>query len=274
MSDKQQEKAFSDQGVKEAMDKIKHKLLVVSGKGGVGKSTIAVNLAYALAEKGFKTGILDVDIHGPSIAKMLNLEAARLAGDENKKIVPAEAGGIKVISMAFLLRNTDDPVIWRGPMKMNVIKQFLGDVNWGELDYLVIDSPPGTGDEPLSVCQLIPDADGTIIVSTPQDVAVLDSRKTVNFSRKLQIPIIGIVENMSGFKCPECGTEINLFKIGGGEKIAQEYGIPLLGVVPIDPDIMEETDKGFPYIKSYKESPAAAAFLSISEKIIEATGKK
>lgn len=202
-----EEKALS-----ETLSRISHKLVVISGKGGVGKSTIAVNLAYGLAVRGQRVGILDVDIHGPNVAKMLGLDGQRLTAGPRGKMAPLEANTVKVMSMASLLEDPDSPVVWRGPLKMNAIRQFLTEIDWGVLDYLVIDAPPGTGDEPLSVCQLIPDMDGSIIVKTPQEVALLDSRKCVHFSKLLDVPVLGIVENMSGLICPHCGGRIDLFK--------------------------------------------------------------
>ncbi|MBN1353908.1 MAG: Mrp/NBP35 family ATP-binding protein, partial [Candidatus Omnitrophica bacterium] len=200
----EKERTEQDKRLKERMSRIKHKLIVISGKGGVGKTTVAVNLAYGLAVKGNEVGILDVDIHGPNIAKMLGIEGKRLigsdAGIEPMEVLP----NLKAVSLALLFEDKDQPIIWRGPLKMITIKQFLADVNWGELDYLVVDSPPGTGDEPLSVCQLIPDINGAIVVTTPQDVAILDSRKSVVFAKELKMPVIGIIENMSSFLCPHC----------------------------------------------------------------------
>jgi len=245
---------------------IKHKIIVMSGKGGVGKSTVATNLAMSLAMHGYETGILDVDITGPNVPKMLGVEDSPLMADD-EGIFPVEVTPhLKAISMAFLISDKDAPVVWRGPAKMGAIRQFLTDVNWGRLDYLVIDLPPGTGDEPLSIAQLIPEADGAIIVTTPQDVALLDSRKSVNFAKKLGLPIIGIVENMSGFKCPHCGEEIDLFKIGGGEKAAEELSVPFLGRIPIDVAMVPAGDDGKPIVISSPDSPGAVAFKEIAEK--------
>ena len=231
-----QQQALLETAIRDNMNRIKHKLIVMSGKGGVGKSTIATNLAYGLATHGFKVGIIDTDIHGPSLGKMLGIEGQYIQPTEKGvKLSPVEVNSIKVVTMASLMPNTDAPVIWRGPLKMTAIKQFLGDIEWGELDYLIIDSPPGTGDEPLSICQLIPESEGSIIVTTPQDVALIDSRKTVRFSQALKIPILGIIENMSGFNCPHCGAVIDLFKTGGGEKAAQTLTVPFLGNFSITP---------------------------------------
>jgi len=258
-----------DKKVKLALSKIKNRLLIFSGKGGVGKSTVATNLSLALAEKGMQVGLLDVDIHGPNLAKMLGVEGKRMGAAGKDRILPVLiTDNLKLVSMAFLLQNPDLPVIWRGPLKMKAIQQFLGDVEWGNLDWLIVDSPPGTGDEPLSVAQLIP-ATGAIIVTTPQDVSVLDSRKAVNFARKLNLQIVGIIENMSGLICPHCGGRINLFKDGGGEKAARELGVTFLGKVPIDPNIVESGDNGKPFVSSQPESEATKSFIKIVEKVIE-----
>jgi len=257
-----------DEKVKSTLSKIKNRLLVFSGKGGVGKSTVAANLSLALAERGMQVGLLDVDIHGPNLAKMLGVEGRKMGAVGKDRILPVPiTDNLKLVSMAFLLQNPDLPVIWRGPLKMKAIQQFLGDVEWGNLDWLIVDSPPGTGDEPLSVAQLIP-ATGAIIVTTPQDVSVLDSRKAVNFARKLNLQIVGIVENMSGLICPHCGGRINLFKDGGGEKAARELGVTFLGKVPIDPNIVESGDNGKPFVSSQPESEATKSFIKIVEKVM------
>lgn len=253
------------------LSKIKHTIVVMSGKGGVGKSTVTVNLAVGLAMRGFEVGILDADIHGPNIPKMLKIEDAQLVADDEgiyPAIVPPH---LKVMSMAFLSPNRDQPIIWRGPMKMGAIRKFIEDVYWGELDYLIVDLPPGTGDEPLTIAQLIPSADGSIIVTTPQDVALLDSRKSVVFSADLKLPVIGIVENMAGLVCPHCNKEIDLFKIGGGEKAAKELDVPFLGRVPIDPDVVNTGDEGLPIVAANPDSPAAKAFNGIIDKVVEST---
>ena len=259
-----------DVQLKETLGRIKHKFLVLGGKGGVGKTTVAVNLAMGLAMKGYEVGLLDVDIHGPNVAKMLGIEGQPLSQSEGKMLPIVAAPHLKVISMAPLLPNPDHPVIWRGPLKMGVIRQFLSEVQWGPLDYLIVDSPPGTGDEPLSVAQLIPEADGAIIVTTPQDVALLDSRKCVNFVRQMNIPVTGIIENMSGFSCPHCGQKIDIFKIGGGEKAATEMGVLFLGRIPLDPKIVELGDTGEPFIFKEEGTPAALGLGKIVERIIEA----
>lgn len=275
VNDQKQQRQALDTAVHENMARIKHKILIMSGKGGVGKSTVATNLAFGLALGGFKIGLVDTDIHGPSLGKMLGIEGQLLRPSENGAgMSPIEIKGIKVVTMASLLQDADVPVIWRGPLKMGAIKQFLGEIEWGELDYLIIDSPPGTGDEPLSVCQLIPEADGSIIVTTPQDVALIDSRKAVRFSQALKIPVLGIVENMSGFNCPHCGKPIDLFKVGGGERASQSLNVPFLGRIPIDPQIVISCDAGQAYIYDYAKSPSAQALQEIVAQIILKTNEK
>lgn len=253
--------------------RIKHKIIVTSGKGGVGKSTVAANLALGLSMRGFDVGLLDADIHGPNIPKMFNIEDAPLHGDEEGIMPVIVPPSLKIMSMAFLVHNGDNPVIWRGPMKMGALRQFIADVRWGDLDYLVVDLPPGTGDEPLTIGQLIPDADGMVVVTTPQDVALLNSRKSVGFSRQLKIPVLGIVENMSGLICPHCGKEIDLFKVGGGEKAAKELKVPFLGKIPLDPKVVSSGDDGMPVVLADSDSPAAKAFSQMIDKLIEMTKK-
>ena len=256
--------------IKKRIGKIENKIMVMSGKGGVGKTTVAVNLAFALQMKDFNTGILDADIHGPNVPKMLKIENFR-PNTTPEGILPAKipmgAGrALEVISLAFFLEK-DSPVIWRGPLKMGALQQFLSDVVWGNLDYLIVDLPPGTGDEPLSIAQLIPDITGSIIVTTPQDVALMDSRRAVNFSKRLNIPVMGVIENMSGFRCPHCGKEINLFKMGGGERAAKELEVPFLGRIPIDPVIVKDSDSGRPFILNHHDSEAEKVFNKIVDRI-------
>jgi Mrp family chromosome partitioning ATPase len=261
------ETAKDDRKIENMLAKVKNTLLVFSGKGGVGKSTVAANLALALSQRGLNVGLLDVDIHGPNLAKMMGVEDKRLENDRDRLLPVQITDHLKLVSMAFLLDTPGSPVIWRGPMKMKVIEQFLGDVEWGELDWLICDSPPGTGDEPLSVAQLLPGA-GAVVVTTPQDVSILDSRKAVHFAQRLNLNVLGIIENMSGFVCPHCGKRIDLFKEGGGEKVARELEIPFIGKIPIDPRIVESGDDGRPFMMNRKGSEAANAFNDIVEKIL------
>jgi ATP-binding protein involved in chromosome partitioning len=257
-----------DKQLKDRMSRIKHKIIVMSGKGGVGKTSVSVNLAYTLARAGREVGLLDIDLHGPNIAKMLGVEGKGLGGSdegiEPVRVMP----NLKAASIAFAIPSSDHPIIWRGPMKANAIRQLLEEVNWGDLDFLIIDSPPGTGDEPLSACQLIPEVSGAVIVTTPQDVAILDARKSVFFARQLKIPVIGIIENMSGFVCPHCGQETPIFKKGGGEKAAKDLGVPFLGRIPFEPALVEMADKGLPFVQSKKDAPSAAAFQEIVRHIV------
>ncbi len=282
----EQERAAQDNRLKERLSRIKYKIMVLSGKGGVGKTTVAVNLAYGLAAGKKRVGLLDIDIHGPNIAKMLGIEGNKLSASDSGIEAIAVFPGLKAVSLALLFENHDQPIIWRGPLKMITIKQFLADVNWGELDFLIIDSPPGTGDEPLSVCQLIqgvhPGRDskentkggggseggyGAVIVTTPQDVAILDSRKSVNFAKELKVPVLGIIENMSGFICPHCQKEIDLFGTGGGEKSAADLGVPFLGRIPFEAAIVKSGDKGRPFIHFGKEGQSAKIMDEIINKI-------
>ncbi|HAX61940.1 MAG TPA: ATP-binding protein [Elusimicrobia bacterium] len=250
------------------MAQITAKILVLSNKGGVGKSSTAVNIAISLSRKGAKVGLLDADMHGPSVAKMLGFEDKKLTIAEDGKIFPFSVNpNLVAISMASFLENVDTPVIWRGPLKMSALRQFLAEVDWGKLDYLIIDSPPGTGDEPLSVCQLVKDLTGAIIVTTPQDIALLDSRKCVGFLRQLSVPILGILENMSGLTCPHCGKNIALFKSGGGEKSAKELNVPFLGRIPFDPRIVEASDSGKSFIELYPDSESAKTLDKICSSI-------
>jgi ATP-binding protein involved in chromosome partitioning len=253
--------------ISRALARIKNRILVFSGKGGVGKSTVAANLALALSLRGQEVGLLDVDIHGPNLAKMLGVEDKKLEVSSDTIKAVSINDHLKLVSMSFLLDSPDLPVIWRGPMKMKVIQQFLGDVEWGDLDWLIIDSPPGTGDEPLSVAQLIP-ATGAIIVTTPQEVSVLDSRKAVVFALKLNLKVLGIIENMSGMVCPHCGQRIDLFKMGGGEKAAAEMKVPFLGRIPVDSRIVISGDEGKPFAVHLADSEAAEAFRGIVDKIL------
>ena len=256
------------------MCQIGQKLLIMSGKGGVGKSTVAANLAVSLALAGKSVGLLDVDIHGPSIPRLMGLEGQQLVMHESE-IVPIEVGGnLKVMSIGFLLGSPEDAVIWRGPMKYGVIRQFLGEVEWGPLDFLIIDAPPGTGDEPLSVAQLVGDGAGAVLVTTPQELSVADVRRSVSFCRKLSLSVVGIIENMSGLVCPHCNGRIDVFKTGGGEALAREMNVPLLGRIPIDPKIVECGDSGVPYVHRFADSDAAKAFAGVVDRILESSSTK
>ena len=268
----QEKEAHAQQRLNKRLSQIKHRILVMSGKGGVGKSTVSTNLAVALSLDGFEVGLLDADIHGPNIPKMLGIESRPVVGSGDGMIPVEVLPHLKVMSTAFFIGNQDNPVVWRGPMKHSAISQFLGEVEWGNLDFLIVDLPPGTGDEPLSVAHLIKNVDGAIVVTTPQDVALLDSRKAVIFSRVLGIPVIGIVENMSGLECPHCHKVIPLFKIGGGEKAALDLKVPFLGRIPIDPEMVTNCDRGMPFVMSYPKSEATEAFKEIADRCKEYVG--
>ncbi len=246
-SDNCNDKALNEQDYKinAFLGNVKHKLMVMSGKGGVGKSTVAANLAIALSEKGYSVGLLDVDLHGPSIAGILGLTGIPLNADGDQLLPYQYNENLQVMSVQGLLADPDDALIWRGPLKIGVIRQFLADTKWADLDYLIIDCPPGTGDEPLTIIQTIKDAQA-VIVTTPQEVSLADVRKSINFCQQAQLAILGIVENMSGFVCPDCGTVHNIFKSGGGAKLAAERNINFLGKLPIDPQVVDSEDAGNP----------------------------
>ncbi|MDD1730386.1 MAG: Mrp/NBP35 family ATP-binding protein [Methanospirillum sp.] len=248
---------------------VKHVILVLSGKGGVGKSTVAVNLAYALSNHGRQVGLLDLDIHGPNVPKMLGLEDHQLSSENNKIIPVRVTGSLQVISMAFLLPEKSAPVVWRGAMKAGAIRQFLEDTKWGSLDYLVVDLPPGTGDEALTIAQIAPNLRGAVIVTTPQDVSTLDSTKAITFVEMLKMDVLGVVENMSGLTCPHCGEVIDLFGKGGGERIANEHNVPFLGSIPLDPEMRKAGDEGRPFIiKRKDESPSWKAIDDVMQKLV------
>lgn len=252
------------------MGEIDFKIMVLSGKGGVGKSTVAARMAVALALSGERVGLLDADIHGPSIPKLFGVEGCPLmvatTGIQPLQITPK----LKLMSIGFLLDGRDSAIIWRGPLKHNALKQFLAEVEWGRLDYLVIDCPPGTGDEPLTVAKLMNGRYGAVIVTTPQDLALADVRRSVSFCRQLSLPVLGVVENMSGFVCPRCGEITNIFKVGGGEAMAKEMGIPFLARVPIDPKLVEASDSGKPFPHSDCLDQTDKAFASIVLSLLKA----
>ena len=253
---------------------IRNKIMVMSGKGGVGKTTVTVNLAAALALQGYEVGILDADIHGPDIPRMCGVENRPVMGSGDGINPVRVFKGLRVISMGLLSQDPDKAIVWRGPLKHRAIKQFLGDVNWGDLGYLLVDLPPGTGDEPMSIAQLIKNVDGAIIVTTPQDVALLDSRKAVNFSRLIDVPVLGIVENMSGMTCPNCGEKIDLFKVGGGSKAAVELGVPFLGHITIDPRMVIRCDAGTPFVTDPEPSAVKTAFMRLSQDVRESIERR
>lgn len=264
-----QKKVEEAKAIERTLGRIKYKLIVLSGKGGVGKSTVATNLAYSLAAKGNKVGIMDADITGPDIPKMMGLEGqkASATGEFLQPIIgPA---GVKVMSMSFLLQSGDQAVVWRGPMKMGLIKEFFVHVDWGELDYLVVDLPPGTSDEPLSIAQYIKDCNGAIIVTTPQEVSLLDISKAVTFTRLLKLPILGLVENMSGFTCPHCQKHVDIFSEGTSEKAAKDMDVPFLGAIPIDQKVSKAGDTGTPFVSSKEETDAVKVFNAIVDKIVK-----
>ncbi len=259
---------LQDTMIESSLSKIKHKLLVMSGKGGVGKSSISANIAVGLAKRGFKVGLMDVDLHGPSIANMMGISGL-LNITEDRFVIPKTYGdNLKVVSMQSLMQDRDQAVIWRGPAKTGVIRQFIADVQWGELDFLVIDSPPGTGDEPLSVAQTVPDAK-TVVITTPQDVALSDVRKSINFCRTVNLEILGLLENMGPFPCPSCGKTIELFKSGGGEVTAKKMEVFFLGTIPFDPKVVKACDNGMPILSEKESSGFSKALDDIIKKIVE-----
>jgi ATPases involved in chromosome partitioning len=264
----------SETRLRDSLAKIKHVVIVMSGKGGVGKSTVSSNIAQALSVKGYQTGLMDLDITGPNIPKMFHVEDDKLTVEDERLIPVLVPPSLKLMSMAFLLPEKDSAVMWRGPVKMGAIRQFIEDVNWGDLDYLIVDMPPGTGDEALSIVQLIPKADGVVIVTTPQDVALLDSRKSITFAAQTKIPIIGLVENMSGFICPHCGETTEIFGAGGGEKTAEGMNVQFMGRIPIEPQIVASGDAGIPIVIRAPDSVSAKAFNEITEKLIRTVEKK
>lgn len=262
--------ALQKKVIAETLSGIKHTLFVMSGKGGVGKSSVTVNLAAALASQGFRVGILDVDLHGPSVPHLLGM-SARADSDGAGKILPVPCGdNLWVISVEAFLPNRDAAVIWRGPLKTQAIMQFLSEVKWGALDYLLIDSPPGTGDEHMTVLNAIPDAQ-CVVVTTPQEISLADVRKALDFIVQVKAKVLGVVENMSGLVCPHCGGEIDLFKKGGGEALANDHSLPFLGAIPLDPATVVAADRGEPIVRMAGDTAAKRAFLRLAEAVREKT---
>lgn len=256
------------------MKKIKHKVAVISGKGGVGKSFVTGNIALIFAKKGYKVGILDADLHGPSIPKILGVRGNKLEADSSGILPVLGPLNVKIVSIDFLLPKDETPVIWRGPLKMNAIRQFLSEVAWGELDVLFIDLPPGTGDEPLNIIKLLPEMNGVIVVTIPSELSQLIVKKSIEFAKELNISVIGVIENMSGFTCPNCGFQIDLFKSGGGEKIAKELNVPFLGRIPLDVEVTQSSDEGKPLIMKNLNSKALKSLINIANKIEESLKEK
>lgn len=249
----------------DSLTRIENTLMVLSGKGGVGKSTVAVNIAAALAASDKQVGLLDIDLHGPSVPTLLGLEGTLVSGSSAKGMIPVRFNdNLKVMSIEFVMKDrTEEAVIWRGPLKHRMIRQFISEVDWGDLDFLIVDAPPGTGDEPLSICQMAPPNSQAVIVTTPQHVAVKDVKKSIRFCKSLGMPVFGIVENMAGFVCPDCGAAHQLFRSGGGEALARETGFRFLGRIPIDPRLVLASDEGKPFVLEYPTSPTTAAFEEI-----------
>jgi len=259
-------KSSQEAALKGSLNKIKQKFLVMSGKGGVGKTSVSINLALALSRKGFKVGIIDVDIHGPDVPRMLGLDGILTVNEKNRVIPMPYSDTLSVISIESMMPSKDEAIIWRGPMKHAAIRQFIGDVEWGNLDFLIIDSPPGTGDEPLTIAQTIKDAKA-IIVTTPQEVSLADVRKSINFCKNVGLDIFGLVENMSGFTCPHCGESFALFGSGGGQRTADETGISFLGRIPFDMNMVACSDTGVSFQEKYVDSPVTRAFDQIADKM-------
>ena len=260
--------AEQDAAVNDSLKKIKNKIIIMSGKGGVGKTSTSVNLSIALANKGYKVGIMDVDLHGPDVPRMLGLKGM-LDVSQNRKLQPiSRTENLKAVSIESLTTSKDDAIIWRGPIKFSAIKQFIGDVDWGELDFLIIDSPPGTGDEPLTIAQTISDAKA-IIVTTPQEVSLADVRKSISFCKTVKMDIFGLIENMSGFMCPHCGETVEIFGNGGGERTATASGIRFLGKIPMDPKVVTCGDRGESIQEVYNDSPVSKAISDIADQVAE-----
>ena len=251
--------------VNKRMNEIKHKLIIGSNKGGVGKSTVTTNLAIALQESGYSVGLADADLHGPNIPKLLQAENIRLKSTD-VGIDPYEtSNGLKVASLGFLIEDPNMHIAWRDAVKYDFIIELLGNINWGPLDYLLFDLPPGTGNEQITIIDFIGEVDGAVVVTTPQDLAILDARKMISFSRDSNVPIVGVIENMSTMSCPHCDKDIDVFKKGGGQKLAEELVLPYLGSIPLDGDIVANSDSGQPVVLSRPDSSAAKAFMKLAE---------
>jgi len=262
--------AQQDRAIAATLGHIRHKIFVMSGKGGVGKSSVTVNTAAALARRGYKVGILDVDMHGPSVPNLLGLTSAVEMDEAGKLMLPAPYDeNLSVISMDSLLQDKDQAILWRGPKKTAAIRQFVSDVKWGDLDFLLIDSPPGTGDEHMTVLKTIPDAH-CVVVTTPQEISLADVRKAVNFLQYANANVLGVVENMSGLVCPHCQQEIDLFKKGGGKELADSHGLKFLGAIPLDPATVVAADRGCPVVYQDADGPAKRAFLALADAIAAA----
>jgi ATP-binding protein involved in chromosome partitioning len=266
MEARRQRMLEQQQQLKARMSKIKHKIAVISGKGGVGKSTVTVNLAAAFAKTGHRVGVLDADIHGPSVPRLLGLTGQQVKTGPPGAFPVLGPLGMKVMSIDFFMAK-EVPTIWRGPLKMGAIRQFLQEIVWGDLDILFIDLPPGTGDEPLTIAQQLPELDGVIVVTMPNELSSSIVKKAITFALTLNLPIIGVVENMSGFICPHCGTKTEIFQSGGGKKMAEESGVAFIGSIPIDPKVGVDADQGKPFMIAHPDSEAAKAFTEIVEKV-------
>jgi ATP-binding protein involved in chromosome partitioning len=265
---KRMSKDEQDAALKDSLSRINNKLMIMSGKGGVGKTSTSVNLAIALARLGYRVGLMDVDLHGPDVPRVLGL-MGMIGLSPNHKLDPMRFNdNLRVVSIESLSTSKDEAIIWRGPIKYSAIRQFIADVDWGDLDFLLIDAPPGTGDEPLTVAQTIPDA-RAVIVTTPQEVSLADVRKSISFCRTVKMAIFGLVENMSGYVCPHCGEQVDLFGSGGGERTAKDAAIPFLGRIPFDPQVVTCADAGQSFQDKYPDAPVTQAYAAIARKIGE-----
>jgi Mrp family chromosome partitioning ATPase len=268
LSEREAAMALQDQLIKDSLSLVKHKFIVMSGKGGVGKTSVAANLAMALARQGARVGLMDIDLHGPDIPRILGLKGVLEASVDGKINPKPYSENLEVISVGSMAGDPDKAVIWRGPLKLQVIRKFISGVHWGKLDYLIIDSPPGTGDEPLTVAQTISDAKA-IIVTMPQEMSLGDVRKSINFCETVKMEVFGLIENMSGLVCPHCGKPIDLFGTGGGFRTATDMNIPFLGRIPLDPKMVKCADMGEPYMVEYPDSEVTKAFNQIVDRILE-----